>query len=54
MANRKKRWDVRVKAYWKEFYEGVRLRVLCIFCNSHDGRQRQLRDQETEWEEAPF
>lgn len=52
VENRQKRWDVRVKAYWREFYQGVRLRVLCIMCNSKDGRQRQLQDQDLP--PAPF
>lgn len=48
--NRGKRWDVRVREYWREFYLGVLLRVLCIFCNSKDGRARQNQ----EYPEAPF
>lgn len=48
--NRGKRWDVRVKAYWAEFYAGVKLRVLCIYCNSKDGRARQNQ----EYPPAPF
>lgn len=50
--NRGRRWDVRVKAYWREFYNGVVLRVLCIECNSTDGRRRQLEAQQLP--EAPF
>lgn len=43
---RNKRWDVRVKKYWREFREGVRLQVLCKDCNSKDGRRRQMEAQE--------
>lgn len=54
VANRNKRWDVRVRNYWREFHQGVRLRVLCIFCNSKEGRAWQQRQIDTHYPEAPF
>lgn len=32
--------------YWKEYREGVPLRVLCMVCNSKDGRARQMAARE--------
>ena len=49
---RKLRWDARVGRYWREHAEGVRLQVLCLVCNSVDGRARQLAEQNAE--PAPF
>ena len=45
------RWDARVGRYLREYAEGVRLRVLCLPCNSRDGSARQLAELETE---CPF
>ena len=46
------RVDARVGRYVREFTEGVRLRVLCLHCNSVDGRARQLAEQDLP--DAPF
>ena len=46
------RFDARVGRYWRELDEGIELRVLCMPCNSKDGRARQLAEQNAE--EAPF
>lgn len=34
------RYDARVDRYWREFREGVPLRVLCRRCNGRDGGER--------------
>ena len=44
------RFDARVAKYRREYTEGVRLRVLCLPCNSQDGRARQLSADE----DVPF
>lgn len=41
-ALRALRYDARVKRYWQEFQLGVRLRVLCLPCNSLDGALRKV------------
>lgn len=49
---RKLRLDARVGRYVREHAEGVRLQVLCLHCNSVDGRARQMAEQHAE--PAPF
>lgn len=41
-VRRELRYDARIARYIEEWCEGVRLRVLCLLCNSRDGRARQL------------
>jgi hypothetical protein len=31
----------RIKRYWREFLDGVRLRALCVTCNRTDGANRR-------------
>lgn len=40
------RLDARIGRYIREFLEGVRLQVLCLICNSKDGRARQLAESQ--------
>lgn len=39
------RWDDRIRRYRAEFLRGVPMRILCVECNSKDGRRRQIYDQ---------
>ena len=47
-THRKLNLHDRVKRYWAEYVAGVRLRVLCVPCNSRRGRP------EAELDPAPF
>lgn len=46
--HRRRRWDDRVRDYWKEFYAGVSLQPLCKYHNTSKS------DRQRDHEEPPF
>lgn len=46
--HRRRRWDDRVRDYWKEFYAGVKLQPLCKYHNTSKSDRRDVQ------EVAPF
>lgn len=47
-SHRRKRWDDRVRDYWREYEAGVKLQALCKY---HNGAKK---DHRQDHEESPF